>query len=73
MTLDDIITALHQCREQIPGAAHPADAAAADYLIGRLRGDYAGGTLVVVSNPLHHQDLVTRFDHGNCPSNQYLW
>lgn len=82
MTLDQAIAMLRECRKLIPGPSHPADAAAADYLIGRLRGEYAGGSLLIISgtDPVRFDDEVgpqfdnlRTFHHGSQPTDIDVW
>ena len=49
MTTDEIIVALRECRKVIPGGSTLADAAAADYLIRRLRGEASSGMVMLAS------------------------
>lgn len=77
MDIKEIIAALRECRKLIPGPGHPDDGAAADYLIGRLRGEIADGmrdTAEHVETPdQDHPSPEVIVHHGNKPSIDAVW
>lgn len=69
MTIEEMIDVLAECRKFIPGPGHPVDAAAADYLIGRLRGEPARSD--DAARPLFDSQVM--FHHGSRPSVFDVW
>lgn len=68
--IETVIKALGDCRKMIPGGSNPADAAAADYLIRRLRGEQVGGSVVVLCGDMVE---MPRFVVDRTPSAEDLW
>lgn len=79
MTIDEAITVLSECRKLIPGPGQLADAAAAEYLIRRLRGEDTDGTMIVIgqsgssNQPERRHGLMSSFEHRSQPVHDGQW